>query len=52
VISKDVQYEVEISGEASEESLRELVEHVDRIAEIPNSLLGGTPVLLRRIVSS
>jgi hypothetical protein len=48
-VSTDIQYEVEISGDAGERSLRELVEHVDRIAEIPNSLRGGTRVVLRRI---
>jgi putative redox protein len=49
-VSTDIQYEVEIAGDASEERMRELVEHVDRIAEIPNSLRGGTPVVLRRIL--
>jgi uncharacterized OsmC-like protein len=45
-VSEAVSYEVEVSGDASEERLRELVEHVDRIAEIPNSLRGGTEVSL------
>jgi hypothetical protein len=31
------------------ERLRELVEHVDRIAEIPNSLRDGTDVRLGQI---
>src|ERR1700680_3397880 len=48
-VSSDIQYEVEISGDANEDRLRELVEHVDRIAEIPNSLRQGTPVVLKRI---
>ena len=47
-VSSD-KYEVEISGDANEDRLRELVEHVDRIAEIPNSLRQGTPVVLKRI---
>jgi hypothetical protein len=34
---------------ADEERLRELVEHVDRIAEIPNSLRGGTDVTLAAV---
>ncbi|MEA2647224.1 MAG: lipoyl-dependent peroxiredoxin [Chloroflexota bacterium] len=49
-VSTEIQYDVEISGAASDETLRELVEHVDRIAEIPNSLRGGTAVTLRSVV--
>jgi uncharacterized OsmC-like protein len=45
-VSGPVEYEVEIAGGAPAEKLRELVEHVDRIAEIPNSLRGGTAVTL------
>jgi len=45
-VSGAVEYEVELAGDASEERLRELVDHVDRIAEIPNSLRGGTMVSL------
>jgi len=45
-VSEAVEYEVELAGDASEEKLRELVDHVDRIAEIPNSLRGGTAVTL------
>jgi len=45
-VSENVEYEVEIAGEAPEERLRELVEHVDRIAEIPSSLRRGTSVAL------
>jgi putative redox protein len=47
-VSTDIQYEVELSGQASAEELRALVDHVDRIAEIPNSLRGGTSVHLAR----
>jgi hypothetical protein len=47
--STAVGYEVEISGNASPEKLRELVGHVDPIAEIPNSLRAGTPVELKAI---
>jgi putative redox protein len=47
-VSTDIQYEVELSGQASTEELRALVDHVDRIAEIPNSLRGGTSVHLAR----
>ena len=46
-VSTAVDYDVEIEGNAPEARLRELVEHVDRIAEIPNSLRDGTDVRLR-----
>jgi putative redox protein len=46
-ISEEIAYEVEIEGNATAERLRALVEHVDRIAEIPNSLRAGTQVRLR-----
>jgi putative redox protein len=45
-VSGPVEYEVELSGDADHGRLRELVEQVDRIAEIPNSLRGGTVVKL------
>jgi putative redox protein len=45
-VSTDVEYDVEIEGDATPDRLRELVEHVDRIAEIPNSLRRGTRVRL------
>ena len=45
-VSTPVRYRVELSGDAGPDVLRELVAHVDRIAEIPNSLRGGTPVEL------
>lgn len=45
--STPIEYEVEISGRESPESLTELVSFVDQIAEIPNSLRNGTPVRLR-----
>ncbi len=48
-LSGPVEYEVELAGGADEERLRALVEHVDRIAEIPNSLRGGTEVKLGRV---
>lgn len=47
-VSTEVSYEVELSGDADDEALRDLIDHVDRIAEIPNSLRSGTPVRLRR----
>ena len=48
-VSGPVEYEVELSGDAGDERLRELVEHVDRIAEIPNSLRVGTGVTLASV---
>ena len=45
-VSGEIGYEVEISGDASEDRLRTLVEQVDEIAEIPNSLRQGTQVRL------
>jgi putative redox protein len=47
-VSEAIEYEVELEGDAPRERLDELVERVDRIAEIPNSLRGGTPVRLLR----
>src|SRR5689334_11965478 len=32
-VSSPIEYRIEVDGDASEEALRELVEHVDRIAE-------------------
>jgi putative redox protein len=45
-VSGEISYEVELEGNATAERLRELLEHVDRIAEIPNSLRSGTQVRL------
>jgi uncharacterized OsmC-like protein len=47
-VSTEVTYEVELNGDADDEALRGLIDHVDRIAEIPNSLRNGTPVRLMR----
>lgn len=45
-VSDEILYEVEVEGDAPEERLRALVDHVDEIAEIPNSLRQGTKVRL------
>ena len=45
-VSEEIRYEVEVSGDASEEQLQALVNRVDEIAEIPNSLRQGTLVSL------
>lgn len=48
-VSEEITYEVEIEGDAAPERLRRLVQLVDGIAEIPNSLRHGTPVRLGEI---
>lgn len=45
-VSSDVEYDVELEADASQEQLRALVERVDTIAEIPNSLRRATAVRL------
>ena len=45
-VSEDILYEVELKGDAPEERLQALVDQVDEIAEIPNSLRQGTRVRL------
>jgi putative redox protein len=45
-VSDDVQYDVELEGDAPAERLQALIERVDEIAEIPNSLRRGTRVRL------
>jgi len=51
-VSDEITYEVEIDGDASADRLQELVEHVDRLAEIPNSLRFGTSVRLGSVRSA
>ena len=46
MVSTPIAYDLEVDGDATENQLRALVERVDRIAEIPNSLRGGTEVRL------
>src|SRR5215471_8641123 len=45
-VSEPVTYDVELSGSGD---LEGLVKAVDRIAEIPNSLRDGTPILLGEV---
>ena len=45
--STGVVVDVEVEGRASEAQLAELVDLVDRIAEIPNSMRGTTSVTIR-----
>jgi hypothetical protein len=48
-VSTGISYTVDLEGHASNDELRALVDHVDSIAEIPNSLRGGTAVKLARV---
>ena len=41
-----IEFDIEVAGDADDGTLRDLVAHVDRIAEIPNSLRRGTEVRL------
>ena len=45
-VSDEIQYEVEVAGNVPEDQLRALIDQVDEIAEIPNSLRQGTHVRL------
>jgi uncharacterized OsmC-like protein len=45
-VSDEIVYRVEIEGDGPAEELERLVRHVDKIAEIPNSLRAGTAVTL------
>ncbi len=48
-VSEPISYDVELSGDAAPEQLRALVEHVDAIAEIPNSVRRGTEITIERV---
>jgi putative redox protein len=45
-VSDEIRYEVEAAGDVPENRLRALIDQVDEIAEIPNSLRQGTRVRL------
>ena len=47
-VSSPIEYSIEVEGEATDDQLRALIEDVDRIAEIPNSIRRGTEVRLTR----
>jgi uncharacterized OsmC-like protein len=49
-VSSDVEYEVELDGDASRGRLEALVQQVDEIAEIPNSLRRGTGVRIGSVL--
>lgn len=46
VRAQNVTFSAKVEAEASEAEIRALMEHTDRVAEIPNSLRMGTPVQL------
>jgi putative redox protein len=48
-VSTPIEYDVELSGDASAQQLRELAARVDETAEIPNSLRRGTAVALAAV---
>jgi len=48
-VSTSVSYDVRLAGDADDAALRALVHRVDAIAEVPNSLRGGTAVALRDV---
>ena len=48
MVSDEIVYEVALKGDAPDERLQALVDQVDEIAEIPNSLRQGTRVRLAR----
>jgi putative redox protein len=49
VRAQNVSFAVVVEADASETEIVELIEHTDRVAEIPNSLRLGTEVKLRGI---
>ncbi|MGZ3612205.1 MAG: OsmC family protein [Ktedonobacteraceae bacterium] len=49
VRAQNVTYSTRIEAEASEADILALIEHTDRVAEIPNSLRLGTPVILAEV---
>jgi putative redox protein len=52
--STPITVSVWVTGDASEQELNDLLDEVDRIAEIPNSIRGTTPITLtqRTVVAS
>ncbi len=44
---RNIQYEVKIATDAKEEEIRHLIAHVDKVAEVHNTLRVGTSVTLK-----
>ena len=49
VRAQNVSFDVSVEADASEADISELIQHTDRVAEIPNSLRFGTEVKLGEI---
>lgn len=49
--STPVSVDVQLDGDADDARLDELLAVVDRVAEIPNSMRGTTPIVIRRKVA-
>ena len=49
--AQDVQCKIMVTAQASEEEIRNLVEHTDKIAEIPMSIRKGTAITLSEVVA-
>ncbi|HEY7349713.1 MAG TPA: OsmC family protein [Ktedonobacterales bacterium] len=49
VRAQNVTFSAKVEAEASEAEIQALMEHTDRVAEIPNSLRMGTPVQLSTV---
>lgn len=47
----NVKCRIKVTAQASEGEIRKLVEHADKIAEIPMSIRNGTPISLTEIVA-
>jgi uncharacterized OsmC-like protein len=45
----NVTYRAKVTAAASEEAVRDLMQHTDTLAEIQNTLRAGTPVTLSRV---
>ena len=50
--AKNVSYRAKVTAKASEDGIRELMQHTDRVAEIQNTLRVETPVTLHQIEAS
>lgn len=49
--AKNIAYHVKVTGKGTEEDLKELLRHTDKVAEIQNTLRAEIPVTLSRIVA-
>ena len=47
--ARNVTYGAKVWARASDEAIRELMSHTDQVAEVQNTLRGGTAVILGRI---